>query len=215
MKKMLFIAVVLSMALTPCAMVAQAPAAAPVVSAIPADQQATKEQLAKLFETMRFKEQLASVSKMMPTIMQQQFAEQARQMRKDHPERPAMTDEQQKASAEVMTKFMDKAINLYGSDEMMNQMGAIYQRHLTGADVEAITAFYASPAGQHMVAMSSVMMQEFMPAMMKNMQERIKPLIEEMDKEMQAIAKTSPGASADTGAKQNVVLPHLSTPANK
>jgi len=104
----------------------------------------------------------------------------------------AMTEEQQKASAKVMTKFMERVMTAYGSDDMLNEMGAIYRKYLTGADVEAIIAFYNSPAGQHMLNMAPAMMQEFMPTMMKHMQERIRPLIEDMSKEMEAIAKPQP-----------------------
>ena len=66
------------LAMAPCAVFAQAQAeqpAAPAASTVtvPVDQQPTKEQLARMFELMRLKEQLASVTKMMPALMQQQM----------------------------------------------------------------------------------------------------------------------------------------------
>jgi len=197
MKKPVRIALVLGMglALAPISVHAQAPEAQPAaVPAIPVDQQATKEQMTKLFEAMKIKEQMASVMKMMPGIMQQQVAQQMQQMKKDHPEMATMTDEQQKQQAKVMSKFMERVMTVYGSDDMLNEMAAVYQRHLTSADVDGIIAFYNSPAGQHMVTMAPAIMQEFMPTMMKHMQERMKPVIDDMTKEMAEIAKSQADA---------------------
>lgn len=175
----------------------QAGAAAPEAVAapvIPPDQQPTKEQLAKLFEVMRLKEQLASMTKMMPALMQQQMQEQAKQMRKDHPEMASMTEEQQQASAKVMSKYMGRVMNLYTSDEMIADMASIYQKHLTQPDVDGMIAFYSSPAGQHLLDIVPVIMKEFMPVVMQRINERIKPLTDEMTKEMAEIIKSTPPA---------------------
>lgn len=194
MKKAVSITALLGMILLPCTVYAQASGVnfgvAPTAStAIPADQQATKEQLTKLFELMKVRDQLASVTKMMPAMMQQQMQAQMEQMKNDHPELAAMSDEQQQEAARVMNKFMTRVFDVYPADEMIADMAAIYQRHLTRSDVDGIIVFYSSPAGQHMVAMTPVIMQEYMPLVMQRMQERMKPLIDEMGKEMEAIAK--------------------------
>jgi hypothetical protein len=173
---------------------AQAPAeqtvSAPApVATVPADQQPTQEQLTKLFELLRVREQLASVSKMMPELMQQQITAQAKQMQKDHPGRPHLTEAQQQAVAKVTSKYMERVINLYSSDEMIADMCGLYQKHLSSSDVDDLITFYTSPAGQHLLAMQPVIMKEFMPTVMQRMQERSKPLIEEMSKEIKAITK--------------------------
>jgi hypothetical protein len=49
--------------------------------------------------------------------------------------------------------------------------------------------FYTSPAGQHLLAMQPVIMKEFTPTVMQRIQERSRPLIEEMSKEIEAITK--------------------------
>jgi hypothetical protein len=171
---------------------ADQPAASPAVAVVvPPDQQPTKEQLAKLFELMRVREQLASVTKMMPALMQQQMQTQIQQMQKDHPEMSSMTEEQQQAFGNVMNKYMQRVMNLYTSDEMIADMSALYQKHLTRSDVDGIIAFYSSPAGQHMLDMVPVIMQEFMPVVMNRMQERIKPVIDEMTREMGDAIKSS------------------------
>jgi hypothetical protein len=190
----------------PCAVFAQAQAeppaapAAPAASAatVPLDQQPTKEQLAKMFELMRVKEQLASVTKMMPALMQQQMQAQFKQMQKDNPELTAATDEQQQAMAKVMSRFMERVMNLYTSDEMIADMSGLYQKHLTASDVDGIIAFYSSPAGKHVLDMAPVIMSEFMPTVMQRVQERIKPLTDEMEKEMkEVIGSPAPAPPAE------------------
>lgn len=193
------------MALAPWAL-AQAPASQPeatpaVAPVIPQDQQATKEQLAKLFEVMRLREQLASVTKMMPALMQNQMQEQFRQMQKDHPEMKSVSEEQQQAFAKVMGKYMEKVMSIYTSDEMIADMTTIYQKYLTRSDVDGIIAFYGSPAGQHMLAMQPMIVKESMNISMKRVQERIKPLIDEMTKEMEGVVKSQTPPAKEPNAK--------------
>jgi hypothetical protein len=196
MKKAICFAAALGMMMLTCAAFAQLPAAqpstAPVAAAsmaIPADQQPTKEQLIKLFELMRVRDQLATVTKMMPALVQQQMKAQMQQMRKDHPEMALMSEEKQQAAGMVMDKFMARVFDIYTPDEMISDMAGIYQKHLSRSDVDGMIAFFSTPAGQHMVAMTPVIMQEYMPMVMQRMQERMKPLTDEMSKEMEQIAK--------------------------
>jgi hypothetical protein len=177
---------------------AQSPADQPASSTtqaasavIPPDQQPTKEQLAKLFEVMRVREQLASVTKMMPAMMQQQMQAQFQQRQKDHPEMASMTEEQQQVFGKVMNKYMQRVMNLYTTDEMIADMSDLYQKHLIRSDVDALIAFYSSPAGQHMLDIVPIIMKEFMPMVMSRVQERIKPALDEMTKEMEDATKSS------------------------
>jgi hypothetical protein len=171
--------------------------AAPAPDTIPPDQQPSKEQLAKLFEVMRVREQLDSVSKMMPALLQQQFSSQLKEMQKDHPEMGSMTDEQQQAYKKVMDKFMEKVMKLYTGDEMIADMSDLYRKHLSSSDVDGMIAFYSSPAGQHMLDTVPAIMKEFMPMVMQRVQERIKPLADEMTKELGDIVKTPAADSTD------------------
>jgi hypothetical protein len=173
------------------------PAAQTQAVVVPADQQPTDSQLNRLFEVMRINEQMAATTKMMPQILGQQFQQQLEQMEKDHPELNRLTPEQKQASAQVMNKFMTQAMTLYTSDEMIADMKAIYRRHLTGADVENLITFYNSPSGQHMLDMVPAIMQEFMPAAIEKMQEKMRPLLVEMAKEMAAISQSSGAAKPD------------------
>jgi hypothetical protein len=79
----------------------------------------------------------------------------------------------------------------------MADVKAVYQRHLTGNDVENLITFYGSPSGQHMLDMVPAMMQEFLPQAMQKIQAKIKPLIAEMSKEMVDVAQSSGAATQD------------------
>ena len=184
-------------ALAPWAVFAQVPAdqlaatsvpATATSAAIPLDQQPTKEQLAKLFELIRVRQQVQSLLKMMPAMVQQQMQSQAKDMNAKLPG-GTPTPEQQAAMQKVLDKFMQKAFSLYPVSEMLDDMSGLYQRHLTRSDVDAFIAFYASPAGQHLLDAQPAIMQEYMPLVMSRMQERSKTLNEEFVKEMAEIAK--------------------------
>ena len=173
--------------------------AAPQVRVIAPDDQPSKEQLARLFEVMQIKQQLANMTKSLPAMMQQQISQQMKSMTANMPG-GSMTPEQQKAFASLLKKYMDKAFSLYPADEMIADMSGIYQRHLSKEDVDAMIAFYSSPAGQHLLEMTPLAMKEYVPVVMAKMQERTKALTEEMKKDLQTIPGYTPPASGP-GAK--------------
>lgn len=191
MKKIGVVAVtVLSLGLMASPMAAVAQQA--MSTTVPADQQPSKEQLAKLFELMRVKEQFAATTKMMPAMVQQQFGEQLQAMQKDYPGMGSLSDEQKQALQKVMARYMEKAMSVYSADEVVADMSELYQQHLTRTDVDSIITFYGSPAGQHMLDVVPVIMQEFLPKVMRKSQERMRPLIMEMTKEMADAVKAAP-----------------------
>ncbi len=168
---------------------------------VPVDQQPTSSQLDRLFDVMRIKEQLASTTKMMPQLVQQQMAQQMDELQKDHPELASLTPAQKEAAGKVMGKFMSQALTLFTADEVIADMKAIYQRHLTGNDVENLITFYGSTSGQHMLDMVPVVMQEFMPNFMQKMQGKMRPLLAEMAKELAQIAQAPASEDKPAAAK--------------
>jgi hypothetical protein len=116
-------------------------------------------------------------------------------MKKDYPQTSSMTEDQQQAMSKVMASFMERTMTLYPADEMIADVTALYQKHLSRPDVEATIVFYSSPAGQHVLDMVPAVMQELLPTVMQKTQERMKPLILEMTKQMAEIA-TSAGKPA-------------------
>ncbi|WP_313901065.1 DUF2059 domain-containing protein [Occallatibacter riparius] len=163
---------------------------------VPEDQRPTASQLDRLFEVMRLKEQLASTTKLLPQLAQQQMAQEMDGMVKDHPELANLTPEQKQKATQVVSKFAGQALTLFSSDEVIAEMKTIYQRHLTGNDVENLIGFYGTPSGQHMLDMVPVVMQEFLPNFMQKMQAKMRPLVAEMAKEMAAIVAPAAGDKA-------------------
>jgi hypothetical protein len=168
---------------------AQAPTTQPEVTTsaaavIPADQQATKEQLTKLFEVMRIRDQLQSLMKSMPAMVQQQMQSQMKGITSQLPGGKPITPEQQAAIDKLMTKYMEKAFNIYPIDELLDDMAMIYQRHLSRTDVDAFIAFYQSPPGQHLLDAQPAIMKEYMPMVMEHMQGRTKALIDELTNDL-------------------------------
>jgi hypothetical protein len=179
------------------------PAAATMASpestapAIPPDQQPTKAQLTKLFEVMRIREQFASGMQMVPAMIQQQVRQQEKEITANLPESVRITPEQQAALDKVTDRYLEKAVNLYSVDEMLDDMAGIYQKHFTREDVDVYIAFYSTPAGKHLLQMTPVIMQEYMPVVMQRVQERSKALTAEMSKEITDVLKSSaPDATA-------------------
>jgi hypothetical protein len=173
--------------------VAQAPESQPAKAAsgaaVPQDEQPTKEQLAKLFEAMRVRQQMQSVRSMVPTMVQEQIRAQSKEITANLPGGTKLTPQQQTAVDSVMRKYTEKAINIYPVEEMIEDMTTIYQRHLSRDDVDGMIAFFVSPSGQHLLDEQPVIMQEYMPVIMKRVSDRSKIMTAEMMKEMAEITR--------------------------
>lgn len=167
-------------------------AAATSADAIPEDQQASQEQLVKLFEVMRLKEQMQSMRQIVPGMVTQQIQAAMKQTEADLPAGTKLTGEQRQQMQQVMTKYVGRAMDLYPADEMLKDMGGIYQRHLTNDDVDGMIAFYSSPTGQHVLDAQPVIAKEYMPMVMGKVSERSQAMTKEMMKEMAEILPTPP-----------------------
>jgi len=172
----------------------QQPAAQPQAPVVAEDQQPTDSQLNRLFDAMRIRQQMASMTQTMSQVMQQQMEAQIKQMQEEHPESAKMTPEQQKAFNAAMGKFMQKAMALYTADDMMADMKGIYKKHLSQSDVENTITFFGSSSGQRILDMAPVMMQEYMPMVMRKTEERLKPVLNELQLELAQIMAAPPAA---------------------
>lgn len=169
---------------------------APVIAT---ENQPSAEQLAKLFEVMRIKQQMASMRTMVPGMVQQQIQAAMRQTEEGLPAGTKLTPQQREKMQSIMTKYVGKAMDLYPADEMLTDMTAIYQRHLSRDDVEGLIAFYGSPAGQHLLDAQPVIAQEYMPVVMSKVAQRSQAMTKEMMTEMAEIVPTK--AAAKPAAK--------------
>lgn len=99
---------------------------------------ASKEDVKKLFEVMASREQIGQIMQQVFTQMRSLSREQ---IKKRHPD---VSDE----DLARMDRQSEDLIKNFPLDEMLSDMIPIYQRHFTKTDIDAMTAFYASPAGQ-------------------------------------------------------------------
>jgi hypothetical protein len=165
---------------------------------IPVDQQATKEQLAKLFEVMRVKQQMDSMMKMMPTLIQQQMKAQMKEMAP--PAGKQISAEEQAAIDELMAKEMNRAMHIVSFDEMVGDLTEVYQRHVSRTDADAFIAFYSSPAGQHLLDAQPEIMKEYMPLVMTRVSAKTKELTAEMKKDVADLSRQYEQQPAKTAA---------------
>ena len=168
---------------------------------IPSDQQPTTEQLSKLFEVMRIKQQMQSMRQMVPSMVQEQIQAAVKQTEAGLPAGSKLTAEQRERMQAIMSKYVGKSMDLYPAEEMLTDMTAIYQRHLSKDDVDGLIVFYSSPAGQHLLNAQPVIAQEFMPVVMSKVAERSQVMKKEMMKEMGEVVASKPAA------KQGVAKP--------
>src|SRR4029077_5824355 len=100
-----------------------------------------KEDVKKLFDVMTNRDQMTQ-------LLQQLFA-QMRSMSREQlkKRRPDLTD----ADFARMDRDSEDLIKHFPMEEMLNEMIPVYQRHFTKSEVEALTAFYSSPAGQKLL----------------------------------------------------------------
>jgi hypothetical protein len=151
---------------------------------IAAADQPTREQLVMLFEVMRIRSQLEGMLKMLPAALQQQLQNEEQDFELNNPSGGQLTPDQKAAEDKVTKKYFDLTAGLYPTDEMVNDMVLVYQRHLTRQDVNGIIAFYRSEPGQHILEAQPLMAEEVMPAVTKKLEARSKELLEKYTKEL-------------------------------
>jgi hypothetical protein len=139
------------------------------------DAPATREEVVKLFELMNVQQQTRSV---IASMMQQQRVMMRDVLRKRHPE----ISEEQLQHADSL---MDDYLRDFPVDQILADTIPVYQRHLTRSDVEAMSAFYASPTGKKLLNDMPAIMTESMQAMMPHLQESMDKMMDRIDRESQ------------------------------
>ena len=168
--------------------------------------QASTEQLMKLFDVMRIKQQVQAMRQIVPGMVQQQIQSAMKETESGLPAGTKLSSEQRERMQQIMTKYVGKSMDLYPVDEMMSDMAGIYQKHLSKDDVDGLIAFYSSPTGQHLLDAQPQIAQEFMPMVMGKVAERSRAMMLEMTKEMAAVTPSKKPA-AKAGAKSTTKPP--------
>jgi hypothetical protein len=163
--------------------------AGPAATTIPPDQQATTEQIEKLFEVMRLRKQMESMMNMMPRVVEQSYRTEMKNINAQLPPGKRIMPQDQVAAEKVMNKYMQQALSIYPVDEMIADAIPVYQRHISGFDIDTVTAFYSSPTGQRLLDEQPAIISEYMAIVMSHMQDRSKRLTDAMEAEIQQIVK--------------------------
>lgn len=131
---------------------------------------ATREQILKLFDAIELKKQMSSMTKTMRQNMQQMRQSAMRGIT------PTQAAEFEKLDNELYDKMLDAdALN-----KMVELIIPVYQRHFSGSDVDGLTSFYSTALGQKLLHEQPAILEEYMPKVMSNLQQRIPALMEEM-----------------------------------
>lgn len=67
-----------------------------------------------------------------------------------------------KAIPKAPDVFWEEFMKEVSADDLINMIVPIYQKHYSEEDIQTISAFYKTPAGQRMVATMPIVMQESM-----------------------------------------------------
>jgi hypothetical protein len=145
----------------------------------PATDQPTRDDLMKMFEVLRVRQQTQATLNAVLTQMKQQLEGDIQKRY------PNLSPE----SVQKLESSIDEAVNLYPVDEMLTDLMPVYQKYLTKADVDAIVGFYSSPAGQHFLDRMPAMTQEAMKTMMTKLQVRAADYADKVQKQADELAE--------------------------
>jgi hypothetical protein len=126
------------------------------------------------------------------TQMEQVLAGMAKQMKQGAEEgfKQKVPDATPEQLAKV-DKMFDTLFAALPMDEMIDAIVPIYQKHLTKADLAAVTAFYSSPSGQKVLHELPAIMSESMQAGGAIGQRALAAKGEELDRQLDDLAKES------------------------
>jgi uncharacterized protein len=137
------------------------------------DTPATREDVLKLFDTMKLHDQMKLV---MDTVVKQQRT----MMRENLKKRVPQFTEEELSRMDQFTKDVVKDMPV---DGLLDDMIPVYQKHLSRSNVDAMNTFYASPTGQKLLREMPSMTAEAMQAAgprMQSMMEKVMDRAEQM-----------------------------------
>ncbi len=80
-----------------------------------------------------------------------------------------------------MESLMDTLFSDFPMNDIMNDMIPVYQKHVSKADLQAMTEFYSSPAGQRFLDEQPKMMQEMGASSATRMQQGLATTMQTID----------------------------------
>ena len=143
----------------------------------------TDADIDRLLKASRAESLLAGVVPQMEAVQQQEFDK--------HFAGREMTDEQKAEVARIQAKTQEIVRKALSWEEMRPVYLDVYKKTYTREDVRAITKFYESAAGQRMLDKNPALMQNIMSAV----QQKMVPMLEELQAEIKNIPVTAPPVS--------------------
>lgn len=143
--------------------------------------QPSDAQVDKLLEVMRAR---ATVDAMLP-----QVAASQRQMVAQMTASQQLTPEQQAKLDQTLEKSMASIGRAMSWDKLEPVYRDIYRQTFTGEDMDAMIGFYSSPAGQKLLDKMPQLMQNTMTGVQK----LLVPMLEDMQREIEAEVKAAAG----------------------
>jgi hypothetical protein len=123
----------------------------------------SKEDIQKLFDVMSSRQQM---NQMMEQLFTQMRSLSREQMKQQHPD---ITD----ADLARIDRESEDLVKNFPLNDMLNDMIPIYQRHFTKSDIDALIAFYSSPAGQKFLHEMPAVTSETMKAIYPKIQSQV------------------------------------------
>jgi len=142
----------------------------------------TREQVMTLLNLMDVRKSMTTAMESMKQIMKESAEESFRQ-------KVANPTPKQ---LEALHGMFDDILSVMPLDEMENAIVAIYQRHLSKADVDEMIRFYSSPTGQKLIHEQPRIMQESMQAGAAIQQKRAGEIEAKMRQRMLELIEADP-----------------------
>jgi hypothetical protein len=157
------------------------------------DTPATRDDVLQLFSVMNIKQQMRAI---MDSMMQQQKSLVHDMARRKNPN---LTTEE----LGRVDRIMDESVKDFPIEGILDDMVPVYQKHLTSADVSAMSAFYSSPTGQKLLREMPAMTSEAMQASYGRLQKQMEAVAERAEKAIKDNEQRKPGPKPVPKSLQN------------
>ncbi|MEP7156107.1 MAG: DUF2059 domain-containing protein [Betaproteobacteria bacterium] len=154
-----------------------------------------KAAIKDLLEALNFKFMMSQMSAMMSQGMPQMLDQMVEGLSSGGKLTPEQTAEARAIAAASREESARQMTEMFADPTIMQGMEDIvaenYARHFSTIEIKAITAFYVSPAGKKVLALTPQIMSETMPKIVAVMQPRMKAMMEK--KAAEFVAKAGKG----------------------
>lgn len=150
-----------------------------------ANEKPTQEQVLKLLELLRVRESL----QITVDAMKEQVRATAEQSLRENVAAPTV-DQLTRVNTIVNDVFKELVL-----DDLIQDVVPVYQKHLTRSDVEAVIAFYSTPAGKKILREQPAMIRESMQATAATQQKKMQLLLVKLEVRMRELIQGPPSGT--------------------